>query len=214
MLGQYIADYQKGFDFSFCERITQEICGIHITIEVWLYENSESRERRQRAIVTMKKGDAIYQCECVDVHDWKQMVYPLVIDGKTVLCFRKTLYGFTLLDADTLEEVYEYFPSEVTEGKESFIIVDAVMFHDLILFSGCYWAWPYWSVAYDCKNKRFLNLCDVSGVYDDTLTVENDVIVMTGTDNAEQKVTVTLTYDEVKSRLAERGTPCFTEPDL
>ncbi len=39
MLEQYIADYQKGLEFSFCERLTQEICGVHITIEVWLYHN-------------------------------------------------------------------------------------------------------------------------------------------------------------------------------
>ncbi len=142
------------------------------------------------------------------------MVYPLVIDGKTYLCFRKTLYGFTLLAADTLEEWYDYFPSEVTEGKESFIIVDAVMFHDLIFFSGCYWAWPYWSVAYDHHNKRFLNLCDVSGIYDDALAVEDDEIVLKGTDDEEQTVTVTLTYDEVKARLAARGTAGFTEPNV
>ena len=214
MLKQYIEDYQKGFEFSFCERFTQEIGGVLITVEVWLYENFERHERRQKARVTMEKGDAVYQCECVDDHDWKRMVYPLVIDGKTVLCFRKTLYGFTFLDAETLEEVYDYFPSEVTEGQESFIMVDAVMFHDLILFSGCYWAWPYWSVAYDHQNKRFLNLCDVSGIYDDALAVESGEIVLTGRDDEEQKVTVTLTYDEVKTQLAAQGTPSFTEPSI
>jgi len=67
MLKKYIEDYQKGFVFSFCERFTQEIGGVLITVEVWLYENFERHERRQKANVTMEKGKAVYQCGWFDL---------------------------------------------------------------------------------------------------------------------------------------------------
>jgi len=69
-------------------------------------------------------------------------------------------------------------------------------------------------VAYDHQSKRFLNLCDVSGIYDDALAVESDEIVLTGRDDKDQKVAVTLTYDEVKMQLAAQGTTSFTEPSI
>jgi len=51
-------------------------------------------------------------------------------------------------------------------------------------------------------------------VYDDELAVGNDEIVLMGRDDEEQNVTVTLTYDEVKTQLAVQGTSVFTEPSI
>ena len=133
MINQYIAEYSEDFKYEFSEDLNYEICGIIAKVDVWEYNSNYNH--REKAHVLLEKGDLKYECDCFDRHRWDNMFYPLNMNGNEYLLFRKTLYGFTLLNTDTLTETYDYFPEIVLNGEESFIIVDAKMLGDVIIFA-------------------------------------------------------------------------------
>ena len=116
--GAYIAAYTGEFPFVPEQTVIQEICGIQITAEVLRYERecgNGIREGREMADVTLRKGGRVYTCECIDRHNWTNCFFTVKIAGESYLCFRKTLYGFTLLHTETFAET-DYFPEKVLQG--------------------------------------------------------------------------------------------------
>lgn len=166
---------------------------------------------REKATILLEKGDIRYSCECVDSHDWSNMFHLVTLHHKTYLCFRKTLYGFTLLNVDSLTEEYDYFPETVINGEESFIILGATSFHNIVIFNGCYWACPNSFFAYDHDRKLFLNLSDELGICTDDgkLQAEEDTLVLTGENENGKNVEVTVTLEELCRLLKEKGTHDF-----
>ena len=153
MLNKYISEYINGFSFIPCGHISLEICDIKIEIDVMDYKDAFGY--REKAHVILQKGNLKYESECVETHNWEYSFFCITLYERKFICFRKTLYGFTLLDTNTLLEEYDYFPAKVLDGKESFIIVDAKSFGNLIIFDGCYWACEYSYFALIMRKNAF-----------------------------------------------------------
>ena len=203
MINKYMAMYSEDFKYEFSESLNYEICGIIVKVDVWEYNGNYNH--REKAFVMLEKGDLKYECECIDRHNWDNMFYPLNINGKAYLCFRKTIYGFTLLNIDTLTEAYNYFPEKVIDGEESFIIVDAKMLGEIIIFDGCYWACPYACIAYDHRAGAFVNLLDEYGITDDETIIKGDTLILRGMNGNHEKKQITVTTDEIQSLLRSQG---------
>ncbi|MBQ1991317.1 MAG: hypothetical protein II233_00880 [Clostridia bacterium] len=204
MLDKYIADYIKGFTFTPSEHITLEISDIKADIATMEY--FDGLNHREKAHVTLQKGNLKYEYDSVDMHNWDNNFFNITINERSFLCFRKTLYGFTLLDTATLLEEYEYFPSKVLNGEESFIITDVKTFGNLIIFDGCYWACPTMFFAYDYSQKRFINLSKELGVYPEKeITIKNDTLFLIGLNDDEEEVEATITQNEIYSLLEKKG---------
>lgn len=210
VVNKYICLYLEGLSFEFVQHISREICGVSIEMDIW--EHDDAGNYREKANVVFRKDGLKYTCTCVDTHNWEDCFYSITYHGIEYICFRKTLYGFTLLNAATLEEEFDYFPTEVLEGQESYIVVDAKSFADLIVFDGCYWAGPYVYYTYDHEKKRFL---DLSEAYDFTsenkMEVMGDALVLTGTNQDDEVVKLSLTKEKIYHLLDEKGTPDFCE---
>ena len=212
MLDKYIERYKeciKEFDFQPQPPVRLSVLGIDISV----YPESGRKGDYcggEKASVVMEKGALRYTCELWERHN-DQCFYPITLEGKTYLCFRKTLYGFTLLDTDTLLEAYDFFPEEVLWGDESFIICGAQSLGDLILFDGCYWACPYSYIVYDHKTRRFYDLYDAYHLQcgDGDGRVEGDTFCFSGRDQEDKKVEVCVTKEELYRFLAEKGTEKF-----
>lgn len=200
---KYISDYTEGFTFEPYSDISYDISGIKVTINECTHESE--RGFRQKANVTLKKGDAVYEIVCVDKHRWDKLFFPVTFNGKNCLCFRKTLYGFTILNVETLTEEFDYFPKRVLDNDEAFIIVNALSFGNYLIFEGCYWGCPYSFVAYDPSTERFCNLIDNPNFQSDKFFTEDSRLHLIGTDSDNETVTVTLTLDDIRRMIDENG---------
>ncbi len=191
VIDQYISKCCEDFVLHHSEHIATCVFDVEINVDVFAY--SDRSDRREKAHVTFKKGCLTYECDLCDEHDYENGFYPIVLNGYRFICFRKTLYGFTLLNADTLAVEFEYFPENVLKGEESFIIVDVKQIGDILIFEGCYWACPYECFAFDYNKKLFLNvskMCDVFSL--DKTTVKDSELTIYGTneDNSEKQIVV------------------------
>lgn len=107
-------------------------------------------------------------------------------NGHTYLIFREDLYGYGVLELDTLRE-FHFFPAESSplaspdRFRESFIWtgVDYDPDSNLLAVIGCYWAAPFSIAVLDfshpMEERRWVDLSDyVEGGYDvyDDLTLE------------------------------------------
>jgi hypothetical protein len=215
-LHKYIAAYKNGGDFRFTHREVTEKCGIRITID--FRESSESYSNpesgmpqpcgaRQTAQVLMEKGDLCCRYECVEIQCCHDTFFPVTLLGKHYLLVRKTLYGFTLVDTETLCETYNYFPSAVLEGQESYIIADAHSFEDLLIFDGCYWACPYVYFLCDPVRNRFADLSAAYGLLasDNGIQPHDGQLTLIGEDNEGEIKSVTVTGQELRILLRDSG---------
>lgn len=103
-----------------------------------------------------RDGAKIYECLCNE-HILKPSLYRY--EGELWLFFRKDLYGYTLLNPDTLEE-HNYFPSEVLGGGEAFIPCEAAAIKDVLVLFGCYWACPCFYYLLSLTDYKTYNLAD------------------------------------------------------
>ena len=107
-----------------------------------------------------------------------------------------------------MTEEYEFFPEKVIEEQESFIICDAKMLGDIIIFDGCYWACPYSCVAYDHRSGLFVNISLEYGIgaTDIESEIREDVLIIHGMDGDYSKA---VTCDDVRQLLKEKGNTDF-----
>ena len=204
MLNKYISKYKANFDFDLSHQLIQEVGGIKIKIDVMEY--SDCLNRRQKADILLEKNGNTYKCECIDVHDWDNMFYPLTLNNTDYLCFRKTLYGFTLINTDTLTEEFDYFPENVINDDESFIITEAMSFSDIIVFIGCYWADSYSYYAYDNTRHLFLNLSKEFHISadDGSAIIDKDKLILTSEDSQ-----ISITDENLNRLITEKGVSNF-----
>ena len=97
---EYVQNYKDDFEFTPSEQLNYELNGIRIEVKLSMYEDGFNR--RIRADVMLQKGDLKYDCECIEANNYADLFTQLTHNGKSYLMFRKTLYGFTLIDPDTL----------------------------------------------------------------------------------------------------------------
>ncbi len=208
LIDEYIIDYTENFVFDFVEHLTERILDIEIDIDIFKY--NDKCTRREKAHVTFKKGDLVYECEFCESHDYKNSFYPIVFDGQLFICFRKTLFGFTFINADTLSVQYEYFPKHALRGEESFIITDVKQFDELLIFEGCYWAYPFECFAFDYKSKLFLNISKMCNVfYLDKTLLQNNELVIYGTDENDLEKQITVSKQDIIIGINEHGITDF-----
>ena len=132
---KYIAEYSSGHDFAFIEHISVRISNVEIAVDVFEFYGKLHGEK---AHVIFTNGDLTYECDCCDKHNYETDFHPVVLNGQNYIIFRKSLYGFTIIDAETPAVVFEYFPEIVLQGEESFIITDVKQLDELLIFEGCY----------------------------------------------------------------------------
>ena len=193
---KYIYEYVKGFEFDFYQHISKNILDVEIEVDV--FEYNDQYNHRETAHVIIKKGDLTYECDFCDEHNYESDFYPVTLNGQHFICFRKTLYGFTLINAATLVEEYEYFPKSVIRDEESFIITDVKQLDELLIFEGCYWACPYECFAFDYEHKLFLNVsktCDIVSL--DKTVLQNGQLVIFGTDEKASATKITVSKQDL-----------------
>lgn len=205
----YVSQYVSAVPFGLVEEIEQEIGDIHIKIMVMEY--NDGRGFYEKAHVVLTRGEHKYECFCIHEHQWDELFSFLQLDGKQYLCFRKTLYGFTLIDAETLEEAYDYFPSQVLDGHESFIFLNAWGYRNFIVFNGCWWACPEVYYIYDYRNKKVLDVFETFSVFSHNgeVAIENDELVLECTDDDDRIVKLRLGYQELCDLMSLHGSANF-----
>jgi len=208
LIDKYILEYSENFVFNFSEHISKNIFDVEIDIDVFEYRAQHSY--REKAHVTLKKGNLTYECDFYDEHDYENGFYPIVFDGQRFICFRKTLYGFTFINADTLSVQYEYFPESVIHGEESFIITEAKQLDTLLVFEGCYWACPYECFAFDYDKKMFLNVSKKYDLYSLNKTeLQDNHLVLYGTDENDFEKQIVVSKQDITVGINKYGTKDF-----
>ena len=92
---EYIAEYVNGFAFAYTGHVSKRVFDVKIEVDVFEY-NGQS-DHREKAHVVFEKGDLKYECDFYDRHHYERDFFPVVLNGRRFICFRKALYGFTLL---------------------------------------------------------------------------------------------------------------------
>ena len=206
-LQRYIDLYKEGADLTYSETDRFHVCGVRITVT--LYEYDTESEHRDRAEILLEKDGLRYECEGIERPRWD--FFPVTVDGRPCILFSKTLYGFTLIDPDTLTEITDFFPEKVMNGEESFIITNARSFGKYLILDGCYWGAPYEFAALDPAQMRFVSLTEAYGVLagDHTPRIQGDELLLKG-ENLEHKPTeITVSASDLDHLMTERGTTDF-----
>ena len=208
LIDKYILEYSENFVFNFSEHISKNI--FDVEIEVDIFEYSAQYSHREKAHVILKKGNLTYECDFCDEHNYENDFYPIILNGQYFICFRKTLYGFTLINVDTLSVEYEYFPESVTRGEESFIITEVKQLDNLLIFEGCYWACPHECFAFDYDQKLFLNISKKCDLYSlDKTELQGNNLVLCGTDENDLEQQIIVSKQDIFIGINKYGTKDF-----
>ena len=208
LIEKYILKYSDGYNFVFSNHVSKRIFDVEIEVDIFEYKTQ--LHHREKAHVILKSGNLTYECDFCDAHNYENDFYPIILNGQRFICFRKTLYGFTLINADTLSIEYEYFPKAVTYGEESFIITDINQLDDLLIFDGCYWACPYECWAFDYKTKLFLNVSRMCNMVDFNIVVSQDnTLIVSGIDQTNSEKRITLSKQDIMIGISEHGKTDF-----
>lgn len=204
LINKYILDYSEDFVFDFSQHIEKRVFDTEIEIDIFEYSTQNSHREKAHAIFT--KGNLRYECDFCDQHDYENDFYPITLNGQRFLCFRKTLYGFTLLNADTLSVEFEYFPECVLDSEESFIVVNVKQFNHLLIFEGCYWACPYECFAFDYDKKLFLNVSEMCGLTSlEETAIQDNKLILYGTDPKDADVQRVVSAEDLMITLTQHG---------
>ena len=204
LIEKYILEYSDGFNFVFSYHLSKRIFDVEIEIDI--FEYSAQHTHREKAHATFRKGEFIYQCDFCDSHDYENGFYSIMLGGQRFICFRKTLYGFTLLNIDTLSVEYEYFPEPVIHGEESFIITEVKQLDNLLIFEGCYWACPHECFAFDYDQKLFMNISKNYDLYSlDKTELQGNNLVLYGTDENNLEKQIIVSKQDIFISITEYG---------
>jgi hypothetical protein len=176
---------------------------------VTLYEYDTESEHRDRAEILLEKDGLRYECEGIERPRWD--FFPVTVDGRPCILFSKTLYGFTLLDAETLTEITDFFPEKVMNGEESFIITHAGSFGEYLIFEGCYWGCDYIYAAYEPATRRFVDLSQAYGILpgDHYARMWGGYLHLLGDTPDKETYEIKIKETDISSLMTERGTTAF-----
>lgn len=145
-----------------------------------------------------KNGEQIYACP--NMLDRCDLLYFFNYNGQDYLLFRKDLYGYALLNLETLEE-HNYFPSAVVEHDESFIVTDAHLFRDILILEGCFWACPYSCYLLDLKTFKTHDLRRETFNSNDNIQIKENSATIIYYDDDDNPDPVTYSYEELSALL-------------
>ncbi len=185
----YIADYATGFPLVEEETEFLILHGLAVTCTTRLYEREGSHCMESRTTGRLTIRDAAGIEHHFDTVDHVMPPVALTLGECRLILFRRTLYGYTLLDAnDIAHPLLDYFPSDVLGGEEMFIFCNAYPMGDLIVLEGCYWAISYGRVfILDPTTGRVLDLnrtADILDVSEQSISTTDDMLILRGR-NAE-----------------------------
>ena len=150
-----------------------------------------------------RNGKLIYTCSDI-YEDQPTFFYFYTRQDNDYLMFRKDdLYGYTILNLNTLNE-HNYFPDVVlNREQERFIIVEATLWNDILLLYGCYWAFPYMYFVLDLNTYK-THLLSQRATEEKT-EIQNDKLTLHFYDD-EQPKTQTYSYENLEKLLKESKT--------
>jgi len=194
----YINSYLENNKFYLKETIQTNIYDLTCITKVYdIKKRNKSLVNAELTII--KDNTEVYKTTLVDTHNWDNYLYPIIIDNKKYLFFRKSLYGFTILDINSFQEE-NYFPEEVYQGEEAYIITDVIQFKDILLFDGCFWGSPYFNMIYDLKTKKLFDVFEEFKIFSEDIKILDDYIIINGEEvNSELKKSFKLQYNELKT---------------
>ncbi len=113
----------------------------------------------------------IYEFKCL----YENLLFCQLIkhsNGKKYLMFNRELYGYSVLELDTMKE-FHYYPKEnMKEGRETFIWTDVFYNpnNNFMAGFGCYWGSPYFYILIDFSDPfkvvPYLETCSISNEND------------------------------------------------
>lgn len=155
---EYINEYLASGDFQKIGEESYTFNNLKTKIEYFEYNYKISGYDglKEKTIITITdKTNTKHVYECIDTFFTP---YEFEYKDTQYLIFRKSLYGYTLLNLTDFTEI-NYFPSRVLEGDEAFIICEAKILKNLLVLGGCLWGGPY-----ECRilNLDTLEVADIS----------------------------------------------------
>ncbi len=215
---EYVEEYRNIREEGARVRINQieerfETNGIRFHLVRYWYDVYENEEDEVASVstesteITVTRKDGLFRTyDTIDDVIKPQM---FSVRGAEYIFFRKTLYGYCIVDLRDFSE-YNYFPSAVLEDGEAFISTAVYGLHDLLIIEGCYWAVPYELCVLDTESKKSIRLKDCpefrgpAGLLLEDNGVrlyENGFGVTDGMTGIEYRVD----YAAIKQRIAENG---------
>lgn len=156
-----------------------------------------------------KFGKLCYECN--DVYNTRCFYFTHNSNDFILFCKDK-LYGYTILNLDTLDEI-NYFPSNIVDNwqknsAESFIIYDAMKWNDVLLLEGCFWAGPTMCCLFDLNTFKtyLIDNEEWRSIADNGISVNDDVLTLRYEDE-EMPASSSYTYEQVKA-LLQASTSC------
>ncbi len=142
-----------------------------------------------------KNGKLIYCCNDI-YEDYPTFFYFYTITDTDYLIFRKDdLYGYTILNLNSIKE-YNYFPDVVlNREQESFIIVEARLWNEILLLFGCHWGCPYIYYLIETHTYKTHMLCRRDTDESKTLITDNKLTIYY--DDGAKPENETFDYDEL-----------------
>lgn len=122
-------------------------------------------------------------------------------NGKEYFLFTQDLYGYSILDINTLED-YRFYPRESFPTGETFIWCDAKynLYNNILIVHGCYWACPYNILLLDLtnplqENRQIDGYNHLAGDIDSAEWRDTDLIVTRKTSTRPHKKTIQVIPD-------------------
>jgi len=120
---------------------------------VWARKHYANQSYCGSENVILKDGKQIYSFKNLeDQAEFCKLIHHS--NGNSYLLFRRDLYGYSVLNLNTLED-FHYFPAcNIKPKDETFIWCDPIYNpkNDLLIVFGCYWACPYDLILVDFKD--------------------------------------------------------------
>ncbi len=176
---EYVNEYLASGDFQKIGEENYTFNNLQATIEYFEYNYKMSGYDglREKTIITITdKTNAKHTYECIDTFFTP---YEFEYKGTEYLIFRKSLYGYTLLNLTDFSEI-NYFPSSVLEGDEAFIICEAKILKNLLVLGGCLWGGPYECRVLNLDTLQVANISELYGITDiaGEISVSDDALVL------------------------------------
>lgn len=187
---EYIQGYLSSFDFDKVDEECFVFSGLKATAahyEYWEKTVGYYKHAEKTVVTITDKNNAPHVYECIDAFFTP---YEFEHNGSKYLLFRKSLYGYTILNLTDFSEI-NYFPSDVLDGREAFIICEAKIFKTVLVLGGCFWAGPYECYALDLASLKTANISaphGINDVADGGITISADTLVLHGSDNEICKI--------------------------
>lgn len=183
-------------EWKFDETITRKYKDYEAQLETYSLKDSSKMSLGYANLKILKNGKEIYNCK--NMGYMRDLLYFYNYNGQDYLLFRKDqIYGYTLFNLETLEEI-NYFPSAVVDEGDAYIITSAVLFKDILIFDGCFWGGPYCCYLLDLKTYKTYLIAE--RLYE-CFEIKDNCVYIPCYDDDNNRQVITFTYEELTNLL-------------